>query len=112
ELFRSDEFAEVEQPAPAAAAPANEQAIEGYQLSFLERMEMTEYIRQAIESQFGERGQDIVGRAMMASTFAPPLPAPGAGLRQIGRRGATSRILLENRDEFLESDYLRLDQGD
>jgi hypothetical protein len=75
---------------------------------FLERMEIVDRVQRAIDSEFGERGQDIVGRGMSAVTFAPPLPDPGYGWRSA--RGVYNRKLEQHREEFLHSDYLRIDK--
>ena len=84
-----------------------------YRLSFLERMEITERVRKVIEAQYGTAGGEIVGRAMLASTFAPVLPRSGGGLVAGMKRGAISRQLVEYRDNFInESDYLRIADED
>ena len=84
-----------------------------FRLSFLERMEVTERVRKVIDAQYGTAGQEIVGRAMLASTFAPVLPKSGGGLLAGAKRGAISRQLVEYRDNFInESDYLRIAEED
>lgn len=81
-----------------------------FQLDFLERMEATARIQQVVEREFGESGQDIVGRGMSVPTFAPELPPPGFSTIRNPVRWATSRQLEEHRGEFLASDYLRVDR--
>ncbi len=49
---------------------------------------------------------------MSAVTFAVELPGEGGGFRKIAERGGISRSLESHRDEFLRSDYLRVDPVD
>ena len=44
--------------------------------AFLERIELVAHIQQAVEDVFGKQGQDVVGRALSAATFAPPILDP------------------------------------
>jgi len=84
-----------------------------FRLSFLERMEITERVRTVVDAHYGSGGDDIVGRAMLASTFAPVLPKPGGGIYQKSLRSAISKQLVDHRNEFMtQSDYLRLDKDD
>lgn len=92
----------------AATSPANDLETRLVHYDFLERLEIVAHVQRAIESEFGARGQDIVGQGMSAVTFAPPLPEPGFGWRTA--RGVTNRMLEQHRDEFLHSDYLRIDK--
>ncbi|MCU0961615.1 MAG: MMPL family transporter [Pirellulaceae bacterium] len=80
-----------------------------YQLTFLERLELTDRVQRVIEREFGPTGQNLLGRGMSAATFAPLLPAPRGDTTTFARRGATNRQLEAHRAEFLASDYLRED---
>jgi len=96
---------------PPEASPASTRPAEHrYKLNFLERMEIAGLVQQAVEQQFGDEGEGILGRAMLAATFAPPLPGPGGSLSQSGLRGGFSRRLEAHREELLASDYLRVDR--
>jgi hypothetical protein len=81
-------------------------------LTFLERMEVVKYVQEVLEHRFGDKGQGIVGQAMSAVTFAPELPGAGGGFMKIAERGGISRSMESHRDEFLRSDYLRVDPRD
>ncbi len=81
-------------------------------MTFLERMEVVKYIQEVLEHRFGDEGQQIIGQAMSAVTFAPELPGSGGGFMKIAERGGISRSMESHRDEFLESDYLRVDPED
>jgi predicted RND superfamily exporter protein len=83
---------------------------ENFGLNFLERMEITSHVKEAIDAEFGPAARDIVGQAMQASTFAPPLPKAGGGSRAAIARGTYSRQLEAHRPQFLATDYLRVDQ--
>ncbi len=104
ELLR-DESARADAPAEAATQDA-------LALNFLERMEIVDYVQQVLEREFGETGERIIGQAMSAVTFAPPLPGSGGGLMKVAERGGMSRSLEDHRDEFLRTDYLRTDRQD
>ncbi|MEM7311817.1 MAG: MMPL family transporter [Planctomycetota bacterium] len=80
-----------------------------FRLNFLERMEIAEHVRKQIDSQFGNGKGDITGTAMLATTFVPPLPGPGGGIRQNAARGAYSRRLATYREDISKSDYFRVD---
>lgn len=80
------------------------------QMPFLERMELANRIQRTVQHEFGHDGRDKIGRAMSAATFVRDLPEPKGDSSSLLRRGATSKRLEAHRDEFLHSDYLRLDQ--
>lgn len=85
---------------------------EQVQMPFLERMELADRVKRVIMNQFGPRGGEpgLVGNATCASTFVRPLPgASGESFRWTERNTISSR-LEAHRDEFLHSDYLRIDQ--
>ncbi len=87
----------------------HELASERYALNFLERMELTEYIRRSVDAHFGPGHGDITGKAMMASTFVPTPPAAGGSTMSSTRRGAYSRQLAGYRDDIYKSDCYRVD---
>lgn len=82
-----------------------------FQMPFLERIETAARVQELVEQQFGAEGRDVVGRALSAATFVRPLPAPGGGTLARSIRGSTSSRLEAHRDEFLHSDYLRIDEN-
>ncbi|MEM8677961.1 MAG: MMPL family transporter [Planctomycetota bacterium] len=80
-----------------------------YRLTFLERMELTDYIRKVINHRFGPANEDLTGTAMLAASFVPELPGPGGSTQQATTRGAYSRTLTEYRDDIIGSDFFRVD---
>ena len=82
-------------------------AQEKYQYNFLERIELVAHIQNAVEDVFGEQGQDVVGRAMSAATFTPPILDP-----LDTQRFPTNKRLEENRDRLLQENYVAVDQDD
>jgi len=83
------------------------------QYDFLERIEMVDRVKGAIEKEFGDDGRQILGNGMAVSTFSPDLPGPnGGGFRNV--RTPYNQRLEENRGAFLKSDYLRddMENGD
>ena len=76
-----------------------------YQYSFLERVELIDRIQSAVETVFGEDGQQVIGRGMSATSFAPPFPAPGARTQ----RSSTNALMERNRDRLMDEDYLAID---
>jgi len=95
-------IAQRESTPSATAAELDEE----YQFNFLERVEMVAHIQQAVEDVFGERGQDIVGRALSAATFAPPILDP-----LDTQRFPTNTLLEKNRDRLLAENYLAVDDA-
>ena len=79
-------------------------------LDILERLELVERIREVVNRTLGEPGRGIVGQAMSANTFLPPLPDPDNGYN--ARRAKYNRDLLASRDELRKIDYMRLEQSD
>lgn len=80
------------------------------QMPFLERMELAARIQRNVQQEFGAESRDKVGRAMSAATFVRELPEPKGDSSSFFLRGATSKRLEAHREEFLHSDYLRVDQ--
>jgi predicted RND superfamily exporter protein len=110
---------ELQQELAAAATPAARKAeIEAivresqFQLPFLERMELAARVQKLIEQEFGAEGRNVVGRAISAATFVRPLPESGGSTSTHLKRAATSGRLQAHRDEFLQSDYLRITNDD
>ncbi len=85
-------------------SPAEEDQ-EKYQFSFLERVELVAHVQRAVEDVFGKQGQDIVGRAMSAATFAPPILDP-----LDAERFPSNRLLEKNRGRLLQENYLAIDE--
>ncbi|MCA9171803.1 MAG: MMPL family transporter, partial [Planctomycetales bacterium] len=112
DMSDSDEAVAANDDVENAAENNSTDAIAQHPLSFLERMEVVSYIEEVLSHRFGETGQQIIGNAMSPVTFAYPLPKPGASFRQGSVRGGISRRLAAHRDEFLRSDYLRVDPVD
>ena len=83
-----------------------------FQMPFLERMETAARVQQIIEAEFGPDGRQVVGKALSAATFVRPLPRPGGSTIARSLRSSTSSRLEAHRDEFLHSDYLRIDERD
>ena len=84
-LMRVAEIGEGEDAKAAAASEIDDK----FRLNFLERMEIAENVRKQIDAQFGVGHGDITGTAMLATTFVPPLPGPGGGLKQSAARAPT-----------------------
>ncbi len=80
-------------------------------LTFLERMETIVQIQDSIRDQFGENGSKIVGRSMSAATFASSLPSQGLSLKKYMERRVYNKALESNREEFIKSGFLRIDQA-
>jgi predicted RND superfamily exporter protein len=83
-----------------------------FQMPFLERMETAARVQQQIEEEFGTGGRGVVGKALSAATFVRPLPKPGGSTLARSLRSSTSGRLEAHVDEFLHSDYLRIDERD
>ncbi|MBC8351562.1 MAG: MMPL family transporter [Planctomycetes bacterium] len=76
-----------------------------FQLTLLERMQLVHRIQEVCEYEFGEAGQDKIGRCMSAATFVSDLPAADAGKTTRG----TFNTQLERQREGLPTDYVRTD---
>ena len=79
-------------------------------LTFLERMETTVQVQEAIRNQFGENGSKIVGRSMSAATFAPSLPTADKSNVGFVKRLGYNKGLESKREELMSSDFLRVDK--
>ena len=85
---------------------------EQVQMPFLERMELADRVRRVIVDEFGPRNRKVVGNATSAATFVRPLPDASGDSINWTIRNTTSSRLEAHRDDFLNSDYLRIDQTD
>jgi predicted RND superfamily exporter protein len=83
-----------------------------FQMPFLERMELAARVQRLAEQEFGPEGRDKIGRAISAATFVRPLPAAGGSTSDHLTRASTSGRLEAHREQFLHSDYLRVEEGD
>lgn len=92
------------------AEKATGAAANPFELTFLERMQLVDRVQKVVESEFGELGQNVAGRSLSAVTFAPVLPEPKLGISV--EKYAKQASLEKYRDEFLKSEYLRLDCED
>ncbi len=98
--------------APEAEAPSDAEARrQRLQLDFLERMEIAARIQDAVARQLGRQGQGVVGQAMSVPTFAPDLPPAGYSTLRDPIRSVMNRKLELHRNEYLATDYLRIDRG-
>jgi predicted RND superfamily exporter protein len=102
--------------APQAAAETEpltgDPVDERLQLDFLERLEAAARIQEVVEAEFGAHGQGIVGHGMSVPTFAPELPPPDSLNVSNPIRGVMNRQLERHRDEYLATDYLRIDRDE
>jgi hypothetical protein len=105
------ELAQDDIPAERKAAIEQQLAAAQLQLPFLERMELAARVQGVIEEEFGAGGRDLVGRAISAATFVRPLPKPGGGTLARSLRSSTSGRLEAHKEDFLHSDYLRIDES-
>ncbi len=85
-------------------------AEEQVQMPFLERMELADRVRRVILNEFGPQGQQIVGNATSAATYVRPLPDASGDSINWAYRNTTSSRLEAHREDFLHSDYLRIDK--
>ncbi len=77
-------------------------------LNPLERVEAVARIRTVVYQTLGEPGRGIVGQAMAADTFLPPLPAPTNSYSPI--RAKFVRELTSSSQQLRDNDYLRLEK--
>lgn len=77
-----------------------------YRLSLLERLELVERVQQKIEQ------LPDVGRAVSMVTFAPDLPRQANNLASFTERSGYNAALQDHRQQFLEGDYFRADEGE
>ncbi|QDU78119.1 putative efflux pump membrane transporter TtgB [Bremerella volcania] len=81
-----------------------------FQYKFLERMEMAQRVANVVEEYLGPDGAELVGPPMSALTFAPELPDAGNSTASLSERYAYSKQLEASFNEFVKSDYLRVDK--
>jgi len=106
---------EFNQNSLAASAPASAQNSEEVspeevgKLNFLERMETTLRVQEAIQKRFGEDALGWVGRSLSAATFAPSLPTNGSSTKKMIERSVYNSTLESKREDFMKSGFLRVD---
>ncbi|MEW4454990.1 MMPL family transporter [Bremerella sp. JC817] len=81
-----------------------------FQYKFLERMEMAQRVANVVEEYLGPDGSKLVGPPMSALTFAPELPDAGSSTASLSERYTYSTQLEASFNEFVRSDYLRVDK--
>ncbi len=95
---------------PATASSGEEVSPEEIgKLNFLERMETTLRVQEAIQKRFGEDSLGWVGRSLSAATFAPSLPTNGSSTKKMIERSVYNSTLEAKREDFMKSGFLRLD---
>ncbi len=77
-------------------------------LGILERAELVERVRKVVNQTLGEPGRGIVGQAMSANTFLPPLPEPANSYSPV--RAKFTRELTASLADLKEIDYLQMEQ--
>ncbi len=77
-------------------------------MPMLERVEAVSRIRRVVHRILGEPGLDVVGQAMSADTFLPPLPAPDNSYSPV--RSKFNKELIVSRGDLRGSDYLRVEE--
>lgn len=100
------------QPSTSELEAGEKSADDQFKLNFLERMELVAQVQSAVEGVFGDEGKEIVGQGLSAATFAPELPPPGPTGIRYPMRQAVKAKLEQSRDEFLASDYLRVEPAE
>ncbi|PHS06329.1 MAG: hypothetical protein COA78_14375 [Blastopirellula sp.] len=83
-----------------------------FQYNMLDRMEMAKRVQDAVEAELGPDGTDVAGRAMSVLTFAPELPEAGGRTDVFATRSKTNKELEEHRNDFLGTDFLKVDPAD
>ncbi|MBI1248676.1 MMPL family transporter [bacterium] len=108
--YDNDENGDPEKAINPAAMAVDDKVDPKFQYKFLERMEMAQRVANVVEEYLGPDGSDIVGPTMSAITFAPELPGAGSSTASVAERYAYSKKLEDSFDEFVGSDYLRVDK--
>ena len=80
-------------------------------MDFLERMEIAKYVALEIDNVFGETGTDELSRPMLAATFAREPPKKNSMFAR-GARKHMAGELEENRQAYVDADFLRTDPVD
>ena len=101
----------VDQKAEQSESDESKIVDDSARLTFLERLETTVQIQDAIRNQFGENGSKIVGRSMSAATFASSLPSQDTSTVTWTKRFAYNKALEAKREELMSSGFLRIDQA-
>ena len=79
-------------------------------LQILERAELVERVRKVVSQTLGEPGRGIVGQAMSANTFLPPLPNPSNSYSPV--RAKFNREMTASMTDLKDIDYLRMEKTD
>jgi len=109
--FDKDSIAKQEGPRVEQSESEENTIVEdATRLTFLERLETTVQLQEAIKNKFGENGTKIVGRSMSAATFASSLPAQGLSTQAHIQRRVYNKALESKRDELMQTGFLRIDQ--
>jgi len=78
-------------------------------LQILERAELVERVRKVVSQTLGEPGRGVVGQAMSANTFLPPLPDPSNSYSPV--RAKFNRELTASLADLKQIDYLRMENS-
>lgn len=78
-------------------------------LTMLDRARIVAEVRNAIDSQFGELGQQVISTPMSAIAFIPELPAKTRSVSGVVRRRVLDSKLETGRPALIESGYLAID---
>jgi predicted RND superfamily exporter protein len=100
---------------PSSAERADQDSVDPesqFQLTFLERMELASRVQKVVEQEFGPQGQKRIGSAMSAASFVRALPDARGDTKTMLVRGSTNSRMEAHREQFLHSDYLRIDDDD
>ncbi len=78
-------------------------------LTILDRARIVAEVRNAIDTQFGEHGQQVMSTPMSAIAFIPDLPTTNRSASGVVNRQVLTRKLQNGRSALVESGYLRID---
>ncbi|TWT84165.1 MMPL family protein [Planctomycetes bacterium CA13] len=77
-------------------------------LTMLERAEVVSRITTVVRRTLGETGTGVIGQAISADTFLPPMPEPSNSYNVV--RSKFNRELTKSRTDLLDSDYVRIEK--
>jgi uncharacterized protein len=95
-------------PTPASDDPDSNHPGQGW--SLMDRLEILAEVQRTMTKTFGEPGAGVIGPAMSALTFIPPLPRDNHGIGSIVRHNVMERRLESAYDSLLQSGYLTIDK--
>lgn len=78
-------------------------------LTILDRARVVAEVRDAIDSRFGEAGQQVISTPMSAIAFIPELPGKTRSVSGLVRRRVLNSKLESGRSALMESGYLAID---